>query len=309
VDCTVEPKMVDLCVNCYDAGVFAYTVMCITFAFQLPLVYLAFLRVDPFADSRCAKFWTIPLACLVTILSVIVEIWWIEGCSDKFSDGVLEYVAIQAITGQAGLLETYAIFEWGLNVCAFLPLISAGCTCAIMLLNCATPVPEFFMEDWADPPLKTHHNSLDVEQFLEPEVLEPIEPNEQPVVVMPMKEIDEPGSELVPPATAVEASQEEATTNSSAVPVTPGEGALATAVEASQEEAMPNSSAVPVTPGEGALATAVEASQEEAMPNSSTVPVTPGEGAPAGSPRSPDNAAAATSSTPEPTPGSPGQFL
>jgi len=347
MDCTVEPKMIDLCVNCYDAGVFAYTVMCITFAFQLPLVYLAFLRVNPFADSRCAKFWTIPLACLVTILSVIVEIWWIQGCSDKFSDGVLEYVAIQAITGQAGVLETYAEFEWGLNVCAYLPLISAGCTCAIMLLNCFTPVPEFFMGEWADPPLEVHNNSLETEAHdVQPEVLEPLVPDEQPVVVpvspsavnLSTKEIEGPEVELLPLATAVEASQEEATPTSSAVPDAPGSppspaaaapgspsvpAAAAPGSPPSPAAAAPGSPSVPAAaapgspPSPAAAAPGSPSVPAAAAPGSPSVPAAAAPGSPsvsaAAAPGSPSVPAAAAPGSPSvpaaAAPGSPSQFV
>jgi len=158
--CTTDPNMVNHCDTCYNVGVFTFVVMIVTLCVQVPLVWLSFIRADPFKDSRCAKFWSVPISFVVTCLSITAEVYWLLGCSDPITGAWLDSVAIAALSGSPGVFDTYGEFIYSENTAAFLPVFSAACTLLICFLNMATPVPEFFQGMWIDPPEERYQNSL-----------------------------------------------------------------------------------------------------------------------------------------------------
>ena len=67
---------------------------------HVPLsLYLPYLPLSS-QDSRCAKFWSVPISFLVTCLSITVEVYWLLCCSTPFTDQWMDSVATAALSGQ-----------------------------------------------------------------------------------------------------------------------------------------------------------------------------------------------------------------
>lgn len=158
--CTVDTSMVDYCTDCYEIGVAVFIVMVVTMCVQVPLLWLSIVRANAFKDSRCAKFWSLPISGVITVLSVAVVLLWVQNCSEPFTSTVLQNIALTQIAGKLEVLETYGQIDWGVNYAAFLPLVSAACTGLICMFNMLTPVPEMYNEQWIDPLFAQHENSL-----------------------------------------------------------------------------------------------------------------------------------------------------
>ena len=65
-----------MCEACYSAGFKTYAFLFITVVLQFPLVYLSMKRTSAAADSRCLKFWSLPVTLLVITGACISRVMW-----------------------------------------------------------------------------------------------------------------------------------------------------------------------------------------------------------------------------------------
>ena len=134
----------DMCAQCYTAGWHTYAAIVITVTLQVPLVWLALKRTSAASDSRCYKFWSLPLACVVIAIAVWANSQWRLDCFNQlapFGEVVMEQLGY-APYSSASFEVQWSSYTLGLaSLLAFL--------CAV--INMMTPVPELYQYQWLDP--------------------------------------------------------------------------------------------------------------------------------------------------------------
>lgn len=138
-----------MCQKCYDAGVVTYIVMVITVAIQVPLVLISFKRASPASDSRCNKFWGIPLSLLAIAGTVYAQIRWSMDCYDE-----IEKLKKRVI--KSWDVDSFSTWENEMTGWSWVASVAGMCAFAVMLLSLLTPVPELYKKKCFDP--KTDEN-------------------------------------------------------------------------------------------------------------------------------------------------------
>ena len=133
-----------MCVECYQAGIATYIMMCIIIAFQLPLVWLSVARTSAARDSRCYKFWSIPCSVTVIMGAVFTHLKWRNSCYNQLA---------QTFKGTADRLhwERFANHSSSIHWAAYWPILASILAFLVLIINLLTPVPEVYQDQCNDP--------------------------------------------------------------------------------------------------------------------------------------------------------------
>ena len=133
-----------MCEACYTAGMATYEFLCLTALLQFPLAYFSIMRTSPAADSRYLKFWSLPIALLVTCGALVSRVNWQVECYDKLPDR-LNQVLIESNLADLAEASTKQ------NAWSLVPYFVAVLALLGFVVSMITPVPELFQSRCIDP--------------------------------------------------------------------------------------------------------------------------------------------------------------
>ena len=142
-----------MCEACYVAGVYSHLFLLLTALLQFPLVFLSIRRTSAVADSRCRKFWSLPIAILVICGTCISRLVWQNTCYDRLLeklDGALEGQSLQALAEASTTTNAWSFAPFLVAILALLGLV----------FSISTPVPEPHQSRCIDPEPVVLENSL-----------------------------------------------------------------------------------------------------------------------------------------------------
>jgi hypothetical protein len=140
-----SPEIAQICQNCHDAGIQAYSILASTCLIQLLLVWLTRARAWGGSDSRCHKFWFLVLSTAVMFGTVTTYFTWRYTCTDELNSSA---AATFAISNDAG--ETWDC-DMEVHWASTTPIWSGVLTCCVSIISMLTPVPELYSQCWFDP--------------------------------------------------------------------------------------------------------------------------------------------------------------